>query len=82
LVLGVWHCDIHSFGGSGAFGDAFGGGFEAFEALGAMIELWSGFPSERLDRGMSGAASLSNEVRTILNGNNIKESAFSKAARK
>jgi hypothetical protein len=36
--------DIHSFGGSGAFGVAFGGGFEAFEALGAMLAMWSGFP--------------------------------------
>jgi hypothetical protein len=40
LVLGGLVFDIHSFGGSGAFCDAFGGGFEAFEALGAMIEWW------------------------------------------
>jgi len=49
LVLGGLVFDIHSFGGSGAFCDAFGGGFEAFEALGAMIELCRIFQSERLD---------------------------------
>jgi hypothetical protein len=49
LVLGRLVFDIHSFGGSGAFGVAFCGRFEAFEALGAMIELCRIFQSERLD---------------------------------